>query len=241
MSDGGRPALLMAPRAIEQLRTNDPFLFPGASSNHEFGIAPSVPDPIRVEIAEALTQNTVVRRIVLQPHDYSKLSADAMAMYLVQSKRLLHVNLMGDYFDFISGMSFGSRREWALCTFIKAIGQSTSVKELNLMNLGLESASESFEILLTRTKTLRHLRVDLKRQQPLEEAATAAIASGFSKNSTLRKITLVNWQETSLIPVLTALQMHPVLEMLQVDGFSSFTGINALLGSKQFQLKKLII
>jgi hypothetical protein len=238
MSDGDRPASSMA-RVIAQLRTNDPSL-----SNHHLAICPSVPDPIRVEIAEALSQNTVVRRIVLQPHDYSKLSADAMAMYLMQSKRLLHVKLMGEpltLFELITGTCFGFRREWALCTFIKAIGQSTSVKELNLMNLGLESASESFENLLTRTKTLRHLRVDLKRQEPLKEAATAAIASGFSKNSTLHEINLLDWQETSLIPVLTALRDHPVLQKLQVEGFSSFTGIDALLGSKESQLKELII
>ncbi len=74
----------------------------------------------------------------------------------------------------------------------------------------------------------------------MEEAATAAIASGFSKNTTLRKITLLNWQETSLISVLTALQMHPVLEVLQIKVFSSFNGNDVIVGSKQSQIKELI-
>jgi hypothetical protein len=232
--DGARPASSMA-REITQLRTNDPFLFPRAIFKYHFSICPSVTDPIRVKLAEALTQNTIVQRIRLNPHDYSNLSTHAMAKYLAQSKRLLYVEL-GEP----SGMSFGFRREQALCTFIKAIGQNTSVTHLSLMNLGLGTASESFENLLTGTKTLRHLRVGLERQGPLEEA-TAAIASGFSKNTTLREIHLLDWQETSLISVLTALRDHPVLEKLQVESFSCCTGIDALLRGKNSQLKELII
>jgi Ran GTPase-activating protein (RanGAP) involved in mRNA processing and transport len=234
-----------AARVIAQLRTNDPSIFPGASSNHQFVICPSVPDPIRVELAEALTQNNVVQRIGLQPHDYNKLSTDAMAECLVRSKHLLYVELMGEpisFFEFISGNPFGfSRDPRALCTFIEAIGQSTSVTHLSLANLGLGPASDSFENLLTRTKTLRHLRVDLKRQGHLEEAATAAIVSGFLKNATLREIKLVDWQQTSLAPVLIALRDHPALETFQVEGISTFAGIEALLGSKHSQLKELVI
>jgi hypothetical protein len=178
---------------------------------------------------------------MLQPHGYSKLSADAMAKYLMQNKRLLHVDLLGESLTYFELLFRGERgRERPLCTFIEAIGQSTSVTHLILENLALGPASESFESLLTRTKTLQSLTVDLERQGHLEEAATAAIASGFSKNKTLREIKFFNWQETSLIPVLTALQMHPVLETLQVEGFSSFAGINALLGSKHSRLKELI-
>jgi Ran GTPase-activating protein (RanGAP) involved in mRNA processing and transport len=232
-------------RVVTKLRTNDPSLFSGSNSNDQnLVIHPSVQDSGRLKIVEALTQNTVVRCITLQPHDYSKLSADAMAKYLLQSKHLLKVDLIGEaltLFGFRIGVTFGFVPERALCTFIEAIGQSNSVQELSLINLGLESASESFETLLARTKTLRYLRVDLERQDPLEEAATAAIASGFSKNSTLRDIKLIDWQQTSLTPALTALRDHPVLEKLQVEGFSSFTGIDALLRGEKSQLKELII
>jgi hypothetical protein len=148
--DGGGHGVPFEARVITKLRTNDPSLFPNAGSNHKFGIRPSVPDPIRVELAEALTQNTVVRRIMLQPHHYSKLPADAMAKYLIQSKRLLRVDLMGvspTLSDFLPGRSFGPT--FQLCTFVEAIGQSTSVKHLSLMNLDLGPASESFESLLT--------------------------------------------------------------------------------------------
>jgi Ran GTPase-activating protein (RanGAP) involved in mRNA processing and transport len=236
-------------RVITQLRTNDRSIFSGASSTHRFVISPSTPDLIRLEIAKALTQSTIVRHIKLQPHDYSKLSADAMAKYLMCNKRLLHVDLIGEsltLFDFFTfGMAFASRgekrRNRALCKFIEAVGQSTSVTNLSLTNLGLRPASVSFEYLLTRTKTLQFLTVDLERQGHLGEAATAAIASGFSKNTTLREIKLVDWHETSLIPVLTALQKHPVLEGLEFEGISSFTGIDAFLGSKHSQLKQLVI
>jgi Ran GTPase-activating protein (RanGAP) involved in mRNA processing and transport len=233
--NAGRAASSMA-RVIAQLRTNDPFLFPGASSNHHFGICPSVSDHIRVNVAEALIQNTIVQRILLRPHDYSKLSADAMAKYLLQSKHLLHVDLRLDV-NYI----MEHPHQHFLSTFIEAIGQSTSVQQLSLMNMGLGTTSESFATMLTRTKTLRRLRVDLERQDPLEEAATTAIASGFSKNSTLRDIKLVDWQQSSLTPALTALRDHTVLEKLQVEGFSSFTGIDALLRGEKSRLKELII
>jgi Leucine-rich repeat (LRR) protein len=171
----------------------------------------------------------------LELQDYSELSAAAMAKYLGQSKRLLYVELSHDLSYF-----FGMERfhQQFLCTFLQAIGQSNSVKELKLIKLGLGTASLSFENLLTRTKTLQHLRVELERQGPLEEAETVAIASGFSKNTTLREIVLIDWQDTSLTPVL---RDHPVLEKLHVEGFSSFTGIDALLRGKNSQLKTLMI
>jgi Ran GTPase-activating protein (RanGAP) involved in mRNA processing and transport len=236
----GREAWLAA-RVVAQLRTNAPSV-----SNHYLVIDRSVPDPIRVELAEALTQNTIVRGIMLQPHDYSKSSANAMAQCLMQSKSLLEVKLIGkpltfpEYLNSISGLPNGVRPKGALCNFLGAISQSTSVMELSLTKLDLGPVSESFGNLLTRTKALRHLHVDLEGRVSLEEAATAAIASGFSKNTTLREIHLVNLQETSLTPVLTALQMHPLLEKLQVEVFSSFNGIDVMVGSKQSQIKELI-
>jgi hypothetical protein len=81
--DGGGHGVPFEARVIKKLRTNDPSLFRSACSNHTFGIRPSVPGLIRVELAEALTQNTVVRRIMLQPHHYSKFSTGAMAKYLI--------------------------------------------------------------------------------------------------------------------------------------------------------------
>jgi Ran GTPase-activating protein (RanGAP) involved in mRNA processing and transport len=229
--DYDTPASLV-PRLCAQLRTNDPSVLP-EGPNMVF--QPHVPDSCRLEIAEALAQNTIVRRIGLEIQHYSQLSADAMAKYLAQSKRLLYVHLS-------LGLIYGMERfhQQFFSTFIEAIGQSTSVTHLNVRELGFETASsESLENLLTRTTTLRLLKVDLKRKGPLEEAATAAIASGFSKNTTLREIALTHWQETTFTPVLTALRDHPVLQKLHVEGFSSLAGITALLRGKQSQLKEL--
>jgi Ran GTPase-activating protein (RanGAP) involved in mRNA processing and transport len=226
-------------RVIEQLRQNGLSLFPGDLAMHS-----SLPEPVQVELAKAERQNALVQRIILKPHDFSKSSADTMAKYLKRSKRLLQVKLMDaphSLSEAFPGQTYGFRRTWALCTFLEAIAESTSLKNLSLKNLDLEPACESFENLLIRTKALRDVHIDLEKRGPLEEAATAAIASGFSKNTTLRKISLLCWQETSLISVLTALQMHPVLEVLQIEGFSSFTGFDALVRSKQSQLKELAI
>jgi hypothetical protein len=79
------------------------------------------------------------------------------------------------------------------------------------------------------------------RRGPWEEVATAAIASGFSKNATLREIIMVNWVETSLIPVLTALRDHSVLDKLTVAFFRSIAEIDLLLRGKHSQLKELTI
>jgi hypothetical protein len=219
-------------RLCAQLRTNDPSVLPEDSSEY---FEPDVPDSGRLEIAEALEQNSIVRRIGLHANHYENLSADAMAKYLAQSKHLLAVKF--------SHFSFGTAEchQQALSTFIEAIGQSNSVKELDLTCPGLVPASKSLEKLLTRTKTLQSLTVYWKMRGYLEEVAAVAIASGFAKNTTLREIKLFEWQETSLIPVLTALQMHPMLEKVHVAFFRSLAGIDALLRGKHSQLKQLRI
>jgi Leucine-rich repeat (LRR) protein len=226
---------LYVSRLCAQLRTNDPSVVPEESSDY---FEPDVPDSRRLEIAEALAKNTIVRRIGLEAKNYTKLSADAMAKYLTDSKHLLAVKLSLD--DSLETKDKCPHQQF-LSTFIETIGQSNSVKELELTCPDLTTASKSLEKMLPRTKTLQSLIVYLERQGHLEEAATDAIASGFTKNATLREIIMVDWHETSLIRVLTALQDHPVLETLQVEGISSLAGINALLGSKKSQLKQLII
>jgi hypothetical protein len=168
---------------------------------------------------------------------YNKLSADAMAKYLAQSKHLLAVELTLDSHYTIDRPHYPQ----FLPTFFEAIGQSNSVQKLNLTCPGLGPASKSFENLLARTKTLRYLRVDFRGRMPREEAETTALVSGFSRNTTLCEIALDDWQQTSLAAALTALRDHPVLEKLQVEGFSSFTGIDTLLRGEKSQLKELII
>jgi hypothetical protein len=160
------------PRLCAQLCANDPSVLP-QGPNEVF--QPDVPDSCRLEIAEALLENIIVRRIRFELQHYSKLSADAMAKYLAQSKRLLYVE-----FSSLYRLESTITYQQFISSFIEAIGKSNSIKELSITCPGLGSASESFENLLTRTKTLRHLRLNLRRQEPMEEAVTAAIASGFS-------------------------------------------------------------
>jgi Ran GTPase-activating protein (RanGAP) involved in mRNA processing and transport len=221
------------PQLCAQLRTDDISVLPA----YDF-FEPDVPNSCRLEIAEALLQNTIVDRIGLEIEDYGELSADAMAKYLAQNKHLLAVELRGHDSSHEMDPSYQQFQS----SFIEAIGQSNSVDELSLKNLNFGSASEPFENLLARTKSLRILRVDLKEQEPLKEAETAAIiASGFSQNATLREIELVDWEETSRISALIALRNHPVLEKLEVEGFSSLVAMDALLRGKESQLKELTI
>jgi hypothetical protein len=146
-----------------------------------------------------------------------------MTKYVAQSKYLLAVELSHP-----SSSEMDHRHPQFLSSFIEAIGQSNSIKELNLTCPGLGVASMFFQKLLTQTNTLRHVQVDLQRRGPVAEAATAAIASGFSKNTTLREIVLIEWRESSRISVLTALRDHPVLEKLQIVGYTSLAGMDAL-------------
>jgi Ran GTPase-activating protein (RanGAP) involved in mRNA processing and transport len=230
-----------------QLRANDPSLLLWILSEGlphwclqmkgkaNIAFDPEVPDSCRLMIAEALLQNTVVRRIGLELDDYRKSSTDAMAKYLAQSKHLSAVELT---LDVNFGMQYYHRQY--LSTLIEAIVQSNSIKELILTCPGLGSASKSFETLLTRTKTLRLLRVDTQKRWPMENSETAAITSGFSNNNTLREILLIDWPETSLIPVLISLRDHPVLETLTIGGYLSLTGMAALLRGRN-QLKELTV
>jgi hypothetical protein len=61
------------------------------------------------------------------------------------------------------------------------------------------------------------------------------------QNATLREIIMVDRQETSLIPVMTALQMHPVLEKVTMAFFRSLAGIDVLLRGKHSQLEELTV
>jgi hypothetical protein len=169
---------LFVSRLCAQLRNNDPSVLPEGPNQY---FEPCVLDWSRLNIAEALAQNTIIRRIGLELQHYTKLSADAMAKYPAQSKHLLAVKLSLDV-RFETGEECPHHQ--FLSSFIDAIGQSNSVEEINLTCPGLGPASsKSFENMLTRTKTLQLINVDLKSGGLLEEAATAAIASGFSKNS----------------------------------------------------------
>jgi hypothetical protein len=82
---------------LKQLRTNDPSILParGRGGKKYFVIKSEFPDPVRVNIAEALTQNTDIQHIRLQLEGFSVESAEAMAKYLAQSKSLLSVHLRG--------------------------------------------------------------------------------------------------------------------------------------------------
>jgi Ran GTPase-activating protein (RanGAP) involved in mRNA processing and transport len=228
---------------IRQLRTNDPSALPAGGRHRHFSIPTDFSDNRRVDVVEALRQNTIIQRIMLLLEDYKAESAEAMAKYLAQSKSLLSVNLSRrdrSYFRFF-GEAMDIMQVSVLATFMEALSQSTSLQDLGLMSMEIGPASKSFENLLTRTQTLRYLKVDLDGGPPLAEVETAAIASGFSKNTTLQKIDFIRWREESLTPVLTALQDHPVLEILHVKGVQSLTGIDDLLRSKKSRVKEVTI
>jgi hypothetical protein len=138
------------PQLCAQLRSNDPSVL-SEGPNEVF--QPDVPDSCRQEIAEALLQNTIVRNIRLDLKHYSTSSADALTKYLAQSKCLLSVELT---LSLRNGMQ--RPQQQFLPTFFEAIGQSNSIKELNLTCPDLGPTSDSNEKSPTFTSRLARTR-----------------------------------------------------------------------------------
>ena len=77
----------------------------------------------------------------------------------------------------------------------------------------------------------------LLRDEDLNEVQTAAIASGFANNTTLRDLEFQGWRAADLAPMLTALQDHPVLKKIHFNAFCfdylpSLSGLELLLRSQ---------
>jgi hypothetical protein len=132
--------------------------------NGDASVLPAPGQPFRIrhlrekehmEIADALLENNSVTYLELWTEHYTKSSSEAMAKYVRTSKRLHHISWNGEL-----GTSYRElrQREEILCSFLYAIQESTSLKELCMeLPRGGGRSNLALENMLTHTQSLRSL------------------------------------------------------------------------------------
>jgi hypothetical protein len=161
-----------------------------------------------------------------------------MAKYVRTSKRLQHFWWSTDF-----GVS-AAKQEEMLCCFLPAIQESTSLKELH-MELPIRSGPSnlSFESMLTRTQSLRSLRLNFPVVR-LEDCAVAVAAarSGLENNTSLQELTVDFSIGARFLPILTSLCKHPLLRRLCLrEAERDLSGLETLLLSDSSKITELDI
>jgi hypothetical protein len=213
--------------------------------NNDPSILPEPGKPLRIrqlsekeglELADALLGNNSVTFLELETGKYTKSFTEAMAKYLRANKRLHRINWDGEDQRY-------QQREEILCCFLLAFQESTSLKELDIHSPLIGRPSNlALENMLTHTQNLQSLRL-LCPDGLLEDIAVTAAASGLKKNTTLRELTLeCSGYATTLIPILTSLRDHPLLQSLCLrGGVVDLTGVGTVLRSDTSKIAELEI
>jgi Ran GTPase-activating protein (RanGAP) involved in mRNA processing and transport len=218
-----------------KLRNNDTSILPELGKGKPFNIR-HLSEKEDMELADALLENTNVTYIEFETEKYTNSSAEAMATYIRTSKHLQHIRWNGAWYP-----QFRYCEE-ILCSFLPAIQESTSLKELHInfpliggpSNLALEN-------MLTHTQSLQSLSL-ICPFGPLEDIAVAAARSGLKKNATLRELTLEFSRGTTISPILTSVRDHPLLERLCLHGYAvDLTGLATVLLSETSKITELEI
>jgi Ran GTPase-activating protein (RanGAP) involved in mRNA processing and transport len=224
-----------------KVRNSDPSILP--ELGRPLRIFPHLSEKEDIELADALLENTRVTYLELETEKYTKSSAEAMAKYLRTSKRLQRIRWNPAWM--MANDRGLQQREDMLCSFLPAIQESTSLKELhiNLPIIGGPS-NLALESMLTHTQTLRSLSL-ICPFVPLEDIAVAAARSGLKKNTTLQELALeVTQGATTVSPILTSLRDHPLLQRLYLCGRGDgmdLTGLDTLLLSDTSKITELDI
>jgi Ran GTPase-activating protein (RanGAP) involved in mRNA processing and transport len=217
-----------------KVRNNDPSILP--KPGDPLIIRDQLSEKERIELADALLENTNVTYLLLKTENYRKSSTEAMAKYIRTSKRLQRIRW------YTIPDQKCEEMEEMLCCFLAAIQECTSLKELN-MELPLQGKPSylAFENMLAHTKCLRSL--SLTYQNELEGPAVAAASSGLKRNTTLRELTLkVSLGATALSPIYTSLRDHPLLQRLCLWGYAmDLTGLETLLQTDTSKITELNI
>jgi Leucine-rich repeat (LRR) protein len=248
-SDDGGPQVTVR-ELCDRLRANDPRVLTNSGGDSVF--IPFNQDGDYVEgyteaefiaIFQALKENTSVKCIDfdrLFDGDYTKSSLLVAAEYVESSKTLQTLDLSVRCHE-------GSHEVREMISLIlRSLSRNQSVKKLIIYPGVVRFASVAFEEFLTCTQTLQTLLLIAFGDEVFDKRQTAAIASGFARNTTLRDLELTNWKETSLVPVLAALQGHPALQKIHFNGRSvdylpSLSGLEVLLRSQDSKVKELIL
>jgi hypothetical protein len=219
---------LLSPMFLEfctKVRNNDPSILPAPGQplrTRDMG------ERERLELADALLENTNVTYLELATRNYTTCSAEAMAEYVRTSKSLQRIRCKGG-------------REEMICCFLHAFQESTFLKELHMENPFIDGSSKlALESMLTHTQSLRSLSLICRAE---EDVAVAAASSGLKKNTTLRELTLEFLRGTTTVsPILTSLRDHPLLRRLCVRGYGiDLTGLETLLLSDTSKITELEI
>jgi hypothetical protein len=177
--------------ACAKLRANDPSVLPGRNSF--FTIRGGLSEAENIAIAEALTQSTAVSSLQLDLNSlrYSVKAAEAMGEYLLSSIHLQRVDLFWDWHK---------DSQKALSILLRALQDSTSVKELRLLrrechNAGSESTvGQDLTSLLLLMPNLRNMDVGTNERRSFP-----------AKNETLQDLTLTNHRSSNLTYILQCL------------------------------------
>jgi Ran GTPase-activating protein (RanGAP) involved in mRNA processing and transport len=230
-ADGGDEALISSDvrELCNQLRANDPRLLADGSvfelCNYTndcvfelFNFTTGCSEDECIATFQALKENTSVKRFAfkLSERHYTKRSVLAAAEYLESSQTLQILELHYDgHFQEIPMI---------ISVLFRALSRNTSVTKLIIFTDVVRFASVAFQELLTCTQTIQKLQISGFKYGDLDEVQTAAIASGFANNTTLRDVDFYGWREADLAPVLTALRDHPALQKINLReaGYSNY-------------------
>jgi Ran GTPase-activating protein (RanGAP) involved in mRNA processing and transport len=239
--DDGDDDSLISPAVrvlCDRLRANDPRVLAHDSFFIPFQALRDYSEGERIQVFQALKENTSVKHIQLWLHGYTKRSAKAAAKYLESSQTLQTLDLRYN----------GSSQELpkVMSLLLQALFRNTSVTELFVDTKSVRFDTVAFQELLACSQTLQRMSVFRSRNEDLNEVHTAAIVSGFANNTTLRDLEFGGWRKADLVPVLTALQDHPALQKIKFsassyDCLSSLSGLEVLLRSQYSKVKELIL
>jgi hypothetical protein len=205
--------------------------------NNDLSVLPAPGEPLRtrdmgererLELADALLENTNVTYLELEMEHHTKCSAEAMAKYVRTSKSLQRIRCKGE-------------REEIICCFLHAFQESTSLKELHIYFPVIDGPSSlALENMMTNTQSLRTLSFICGAE---EDINVAAVRSGLKKNTTLRELTLESLASAmNISPLLSSVRDHPLLQRLRLHGYEvNLSGLETLLLSENSKITELEI
>jgi hypothetical protein len=242
--DGGAEAISSAVRELcNQLRANAPRVMTYSSTFVPSNSFCGCSEAECIEVFQALKDNTSVKRIRFSmPFDrhYTERSALVTEEYVESSKTLQTLDLS------YGRHPYSEEGHEMISVVLRALSRNSSVTKVSIDTSVVKFASVAFEELLAQTHTLQKLQLFGSLIEEFDEVQTAAIASGFANNTTLRDVEFQSWRVAGLTPVLTALQRHPALQKIHfsvksMDCLLSLSGLEVLLRSQDSKVKELIL
>jgi hypothetical protein len=223
---GGNEALISSFVRVtcDRLRANDPRVnssfFADLICRSEAG---------QIAVFQALMENTKVKCIRLLSNEFTKRSAKVAAKYLKSSKTLQTISLFFGLCQHPHDIRELQEIRELISIFFRALSRKTSVTKL-ITNIDVvRFGCVAFQEFLTCTQTLQELKILASDDGDLNELQTAAAASGFANNTTLRNLELKNWRAADLGPVLKVLRDHAALQKLHLTADLSH-GISFVCG-----------